>query len=375
MNLAEDKTDSISTILEAQVDGGSTETLNTEVQNSTSPEAVPTRDELLANSPYLSDTVMLSATQKEFVLDSTMIRDVLIANTHSAKSEAVLSALENRIVPLPDYMMAEIIAGEDSVSAKEVLEGGRSYWERKRSFHYHKLLRHYKADTTGQGVNDSVAGLLEDRNTPYSLYDLARVYHDHGEYSLSEATMNTIHASFDLTPEELTEHQAYADFLGLKKQIRQDTSAVFLIDDARKEALEQVAEVSSGLPGAWARNILIAAGKISYEEPILYPQEELKIKRKDKYKGSRPPLAGNHLRLYPNPANEFIIVEFELAKEEAPVLLTVSDLTGKKLLNVPLSSQEKYRVIPVNMLQNGIYVVTLKTILGKVKSGKLTITR
>jgi hypothetical protein len=291
---------------------------------------------------------MLSAAQKEFVLDSTMIRDVLIANTHSAKSEAILSALENRIVPLPDYMMAEIIAGEDSVSAKEVLEGGRSYWYRKRSFHYHRLLRHYQADTTGQGVNDSLTGLLEDRNTPYALYDLAGVYHDHGEYSLSEATMNTIPSLFDLTPEELNEHQAYSDFLGITKQIRQDTSAIFLIDDARKEALEQVAEVSSGLPGAWARNMLIAAGKISYEEPILYPQEELKTKRKDKYKESRPPMAGNQLRMYPNPANEFIIVEFELGKEELPVLLSVSDLTGKILLTVPLSSQEKYTIVPLN---------------------------
>jgi len=57
------------------------------------------------------------------------------------------------------------------------------------------------------------------------------------------------------------------------------------------------------------------------------------------------------------------------------VLLTLSDLTGKSLLINPLNSQEKYTIVPVNSLQNGIYVVTLKTNTNIVKTGKLTITR
>jgi len=96
---------------------------------------------------YLSDTVMLSAAQKEYVLDSTMIRDVLIANPHSANSEAVLSALENRTIPMSYYMMEQILAGEDAVIAKEILEAKKAWWDIEATKAYTRLINHFTGDS------------------------------------------------------------------------------------------------------------------------------------------------------------------------------------------------------------------------------------
>ena len=82
-------------------------------------ETMQLRDELLSASPYLSDTVMVNAAEKEEVLPNSIVTEVLSANPQSAKAENVLSTLNARSNPPSDNQMAQIQANDTVLGAKE----------------------------------------------------------------------------------------------------------------------------------------------------------------------------------------------------------------------------------------------------------------
>ena len=109
--LSDYKTDSIQNIIDILKDGGSTEDLKWEVDMSTSQQTYEVFNELMNNSPYISDTIMKSAIEKEDVLPNVMIRDVMVANPHNAKDDALLEKIDERTNPMPGYMKAQILQG------------------------------------------------------------------------------------------------------------------------------------------------------------------------------------------------------------------------------------------------------------------------
>ncbi|MFH1936551.1 MAG: NosD domain-containing protein, partial [Bacteroidota bacterium] len=176
----------------ALVDGGSTEELNTEVFMSLPPNAVSLHQELLNESPYLSDTVMQTAIFKEDVLPNAMIRDILVANPQSAKSTDVLDELNNRFVPMPEPMMAEILAGQSLISGKEVLEGEIASRRLQRQDLYYRLIRSYKSDTVNEASHDSLILLLEEEYSLRAKYLLAFEYLKTGDTASVISTLNAI---------------------------------------------------------------------------------------------------------------------------------------------------------------------------------------
>ncbi|HPI85008.1 MAG TPA: C1 family peptidase, partial [Bacteroidales bacterium] len=146
----------------ALIDGGNTEGLNFEVMTSMPEDALEIRQELLNESPYLSDTVMKQAIYKENVLPNVMIRDILTVNPQSAKSEEVLDALDTRYEPMPDYMMGQIMEGQNILGTKELLEAQIQSWWIVRSKAKVELFRQYLSDTNLVSQADSIITFLEE---------------------------------------------------------------------------------------------------------------------------------------------------------------------------------------------------------------------
>ena len=136
-------------------------------------------------SPYLSDTVMKTSVVKEDVLDNAMIRDVLVPNPHSAKSDELINMLEYRTVPMPDYMMEQILAGEDTVGAKESLQAEKAWWANEAAGAYTRLLDYYQGNGGDSLTTDSLMWLFDYRNTLSSRYDKADWLQARGEYCWS----------------------------------------------------------------------------------------------------------------------------------------------------------------------------------------------
>jgi hypothetical protein len=111
MAIADEKADSTASILAVLVDNGDTPELAGEVDQSTPAQTVDLYNELMATSPYLSDSVVESAIVKEDVLPNALLRDIMVANAHSSKSEVLMNTLDTRWDPMPDYMKEQILKG------------------------------------------------------------------------------------------------------------------------------------------------------------------------------------------------------------------------------------------------------------------------
>ena len=65
-------------------------------------------------------------------------------------------------------------------------------------------------------------------------------------------------------------------------------------------------------------------------------------------------LTNSHVKVYPNPAKDFITIEIAESTNEG--LLTLIDLTGKQVYKALLNKQQ---IVPINDLNNGMYLVKI----------------
>jgi len=134
-----------------------------------------------------------------------------------------------------------------------------------------------------------------------------------------------------------------------------DTTGYLMPDSIRTVALKQLAEEDHYLPGAWARNILIASGLKVYQEPIVFANQ-LKSSRKERYHFTRSGLSLSEFKVYPNPARDYIIVEHYKKNQTDEISVDILDSTGKNVQSVPLLNSES-QVVSLNILLSGFYFI------------------
>jgi hypothetical protein len=342
--------------LDQVVDGGDTDGLNLEVQTSFPNEALQVRQELLNESPYLSDTVMETAIYKENVLPNVMIRDILVANPQSAKSAEVLNALDDRFDPMPDYMMAEIMNGQNTLGAKELLEQELARHITNRSRSFNRLIRHYKQDTINGWVQDSLLELLNTEPCPGPHYQAAFIYLENGDSVIMQNTLNNIPTEFVLTNRETLIHNLYSDLFDVLTELLADSVAA--IDSIQEATLLDIAQYNHLLPGIFARNILLKHGLISYIEPVYLPDN---LKSTPAWQNAKPDKKTNQklLKVFPNPAGHYFIIEYDLRESEGRAVMLLSDLTGRLVSSIVPDDKQNQRVISTDPYSSGMYILQL----------------
>jgi hypothetical protein len=364
MDEARAESDSIAANLNAYVDGGSTEELVEEVNQSTPLEALDTRDQLLENSPYLSDSVMKAAVTKEEVMPNAMIRDVLVENPQSAKSSELLDLLDQRFIPMPDSMMAEILTGVNILGPKESMETELLERNGQASFFRKLLIRTYSEDTTVFNVADSLKLLLMNEGELNSYYELVSLYFNQGMYSTGEQTLDSIPLLFDLSESEMNRHQDYVQLFSIRYKI--DTSSVTTgaLDSLEIQVLTELSNQEGTLTGAYARDILLADSLIEYQEPILEPGSLKSGRRWENFKTNDAGFEDFRLRLWPNPACDYIIVEYRVRNgslDRRSSYIVIADMNGKQIKKIPTLKPYDQMIIPVNEMKPGNYLLQLNS--------------
>ena len=368
--------DSIENLLALLIDGGNTQATQTDVETSLPPETMQVYNDLMNKSPYLSDTVVSTAIEKEDVLPGAIIRDIMVANPNTAKSEALMNKLDERWDPLPEYMKAQILAGRSIVSVREETESTLAARKLERAKYFNALVRLYLEDTLNRQASiDSLKALLQQEPNLNAKYRLAMLSMKQGLWSEGLGVLNSIPAQFELTASEANEHLQFTALYNLLSNIAQQGKTVIEADSAEIASLMGIEASGGGHASVYARNILLALDQMEYEEPVLLP-DLLKSSNAQYEYNTLIRKAGEvpgYIRVKPNPAKDYIIVEYEL-EQETGASIDITDIKGNLKIRLNTTNRQDEVTVNAQDWKPGMYIATLKISSKPVESVKFTIT-
>ncbi|MBN2728795.1 MAG: T9SS type A sorting domain-containing protein [Bacteroidales bacterium] len=302
------------------IDNGNTQALSQDVSEALPPEALDLRNDLLALSPYVSDTVLAEAVKNESVLNPFMLKDVLNANTHGIKSNKVQDAIINRTNPLPVNILTVILDGLNSVSAKEVLEAEISEAHSIRKNLINLQIRNWLLDTSGLGMEPMLM-FAQDCND----WDVKAVllFEDSTQMVTGIPNIN-----------------AYYQVSNMQRAFQNDGKTLFDLSEQEKSVLNSLLANEDGFADMYALNMLRINGDTNYREPLVLYSEEVG----NKYPVSDPLYENMPVfQVFPNPAREDITIAFneELQTQTECELIDASGVIRAKY-TIPAHCTEYY---------------------------------
>ena len=274
----------------------------------------------------------------------------LIANPHSAKSETLLQELELRLDPMPGYMKDEILEGIFVLSAKELMEAKRDIEMQFYNYGFNRLLSAALTDTMPVPV-DTLLALLAADGSARSLMQQAWVMLENGDTLSAANRIASVpnEVSFSETEaKEHTEQQAFMQWLIQHPEISEE----------QFEDLSNFVESPSTSVSATALSLMIAHQLIDYQEPYLVPDLTKSVEVK-KPKAKPAVDKTTLLKVYPNPANEFITIEYIADSAENQLMIEVIDEKGRLVYNTNLTRKIDQIIIDTRTFKSGNYFIRL----------------
>jgi hypothetical protein len=347
--------DSLKNLLDQLIDGGDTETLDMEITNSEPEEALELRSELIGKSPFLSDTILIKSALKEDVLPPAMVKEIMVANPQSAKSDKVMEALENRENPIPEYMMEEIMLGRDTIGQKELIEAEYSNAGFQKEIILNRLISLYRADTLNSGM-DSIVQLLTNHNTISAKYRLMMTYLELNDTASAKNILLNIPQQFALTSSQALVYDHWSDYLETILVLKKNSLMLPEMDSLQVGKLVELAQYEDQ-PGCLAGNILHFLGKMELHPNYILPGNELKsMPDAESINKTGKQNKEQYFKLYPNPAKNYIVVEYILSDMSTNGVLYVYDSSGKLKFMTELPPNKHDVIIQTKDWSDGIYL-------------------
>ncbi|MCO5265983.1 MAG: T9SS type A sorting domain-containing protein [Lentimicrobium sp.] len=368
MNKKTSKAESVNTseTLITLIDEGETSDKVLEVNLASPSEALEVRNSILQYSPFVSDTVLKSSIYREELLNNAMLRDIMVANPHSAKSENLMQGIDLRLEPMPDYMKDEILEGIFLLSDKELMEARRDMNQCLYQYGFSRLLSSSLTDTIAIPVDTLMALLLADGSSA-SLLRQAWVLLENGDTISALNRMASIGTEINLSIAEIAEIEQ-------QQALMQWLASNPLMDTTAMEPLNNFMQSHSTAVSSAARGLLIANGLFVYDEPYLNPDLTKSSEVRNPVKNSVKPFK-SLLKVYPNPAQDFITIEYNTNNDKANVVVELSDESGRKVYRQQQVRQLEAIILDTRHYKSGNYFVTLVVDNKIANSAKFAIAR
>jgi hypothetical protein len=284
-----------------------------------------------------------------------------MANPQSAKDEDLMTALNDRIAPMPDYMKAQILQGKSIVGEKEKLESTLYYYKNNRQKSYKQCVSYYLNDTINPNTSyDSLLVLIENENRINSQYQLASFYLEKAELNQVTSILNNVPTLFDLNEKQEQIHNQMINLFSLLIDLQLGNSNFNSLTSQELSLLEDLELNGFGTPKVFARNIRKHLGLSAYVEQYIFPDlnkstfaefEEQKILQSiEEFK---------HLNVFPNPARDYLNYEYQVDKIFDNASVQITDLSGKVIYSKQIIQNMDSEIIDTRNFVSGNYLMSI----------------
>jgi hypothetical protein len=177
---------------------------------------------------------------------------------------------------------------------------------------------------------------------------------------------------FDLQGSLLATYNDMVSLHGVLTDVLSSDSGWYSTSPIQIQQLSEL-EQATAPAAVYARNILIMAGNLAYNEPIQLPDLLKSAEAEDAYIKTLEAKIPSVLELYPNPAAGYFVLAYQFNDIPLGANIEIRNTKGELIKAIPVNRQQDQQVINTEAWPTGIYVITLKQKGKVIESIKLTI--
>ncbi|PJB58210.1 MAG: hypothetical protein CO098_09875 [Bacteroidetes bacterium CG_4_9_14_3_um_filter_41_19] len=361
---------SVESLIESLKDGGDTYSELSDIQTAIPDDMWSLRSQLLGDSPHLTKEVLMAMSDRTDVFPDDVLFEILAANPDELSKDTLISYLENKENPLPDYM----------IDILKQLVGGVTY----KTILLRERTDYYEAKT--QAAQDILRSILNDSILDVALYrnwldnlgglnadkQLVASYFSEGDSSSALALLNMIPSLYALQGGELAEFNDFQSLLLLQEGWKQSGKHLTELDSLDLVTLYDYAVNSTGSARSTAQNILTYAENTHFCD-CMHSDDSTNAKMGGASLGnSLNRIYGLEITATPNPARVYVAFNYQLPESKPEGIISISDMAGEEIQRFVVSGKQGQQVWDICNVKSGVYLYTL-TSGGLQKTGKVVI--
>ncbi len=369
--LADANYNNVNSLYTSLIDGGSTDDELNLVESAGVDDMMLVRSKLLGDSPHLSREVLKRIADRTDVFPDIAIFDILANNPDELKNEELLSYLENKENPLPDYMIEILREVSSGTTYKTVLHQEMTKYQHQRNGAAGDIIRSILNDTIVE------IGLLRDWLDNLGGFEsdkaIIGTYIKESDFENALLLADILPSIYNLQGDELDVYNDFVRLLELENTLHDEQRAWYDLTQNELQLINEIAEDNESSEGARAQSILE-----SFYDKRFHNCQTLtggsSYKKGELGQNWKSEIYGFNVIVSPNPAKDWVVIEYDLPFGQTTAKLSIANSSGKTVEDVLISGQRGEKIIVTEKFSQGVYVYTITS--GEfVKSGKIVIAK
>jgi len=361
---------SVNYLLESLKDGGDPVAELSDIQSANPDDMWALRTQLLGHSPHLSQEVLRAMADRTDVFPEEVLLEILASNPDELNRDTLLSYLEQKENPLPDYMISILQLAIEGVTYKTILQENLAKYHAAKIQAAQDLIREILYDSVFDSYN--YRNWLGNLNSIITDRQIISSYLSDNDTSSAIELLSLLPSLYGLEGESLADYNDYNTLVEMQISWMAQGKTLEDLDSLEVAELEEIASVSMTYAGYLARNILDYANIHHYCNCIA--SSDSTILKNFHHSSFVPESEKQLVKIYaePNPAHTYVTFNYELLGEKSTGIVVISDLTGTMIHRFSVSGKIGQEVWNTSRINAGVYYYRLIS-SGLSKSGKFII--